>query len=67
MHCDVATFMTSNCEQTLAKTSGYESLDTAALKAVRGSAYTAPDILSPEPSRLVITCGFQNRLAQCLY
>ena len=51
----------------LAKTSGCESLDTAALKAVRGSAYTAPDILSPEPSRLVITCGFQNRLAQCLY
>ncbi|MDO4641244.1 MAG: energy transducer TonB [Neisseria sp.] len=51
----------------IAQTSGYESLDTAALKAIESSVFTPPNLLVAEPSTLFITCGFQNRLASCLY
>lgn len=51
----------------LAKSSGYESLDTAALKAIKQSAFTPPNLLVQQASTLYITCGFQDQKAQCKY
>lgn len=50
----------------LAKSSGYESLDSAAMKAINQSVFTS-SILHPEESTLYITCGFQSEKAYCQY
>lgn len=51
----------------LAKSSGYESLDTAALKAIKRSAFTPPNLLIQHASTLYITCGFQSKKTYCQY
>lgn len=51
----------------LVKSSGYESLDTAALKAIKQSAFEPDDIFNPQESTAFITCGFQSRESYCKY